>query len=69
MGALGFSVSDIDPTVKVNDTTSTAAQKEQIEEEIHQAWDRYFVSIGKTFFDESNHINEDDKNYKTVLVK
>lgn len=59
MGALGYSISDVNPTLKGEGViihqgdlpqTQTDAH-EAIKEKIHQAWDRYFVSIGETSFD------------------
>jgi len=44
LGALGYSISDVDPTKKAGTTPDPA-----IEEKIHEAWDKYFNSIGKKF--------------------
>ena len=40
----GYSLSDIDPSKKANDGASA-----EMEDKIHEAWDVYFNSIGKTF--------------------
>lgn len=50
LGLMGYSVSDVNPTLKATDTTQTE-EHEEIIEKIHQAWDKYFVSIGKTNYD------------------
>jgi len=53
LGILGYSISDVNPSLKASDSPQTAAHDDIIEK-IHQAWDRYFVSIGKTDYDSSD---------------
>lgn len=46
LGAVGdnYALSDVDPSKKAESNPST-----DVEEKIHEAWDKYFNSIGKTF--------------------
>ena len=50
----GYSISDVNPTLKATDTLQTEEHNEIIEK-IHEAWDKYFVSIGKTDYYLSNN--------------
>ena len=52
LGFLGLSISDVNPTIKAPAPNAiiTEAQNDIIEK-IHQAWDRYFVSINETSYD------------------
>lgn len=56
LGALGvnqggqYSLSDINPSKKTSrDSATDLAQDGEIVEQIHEAWDRYFNSVGKTY--------------------
>ncbi len=52
----GYSISDLDPAIKVPadaDDTKTAEQTEA-EEKIHDAWDKYLTSVGIEFGDEEH---------------
>lgn len=54
LGALHYSVSDVDPAVKVNSTAPADATEKtrfletqkDIKQAIHEAWDKYFNSVG-----------------------
>lgn len=60
LGALGvaqggaYSVSDVDPTKKANGDASP-----EVVERIHEAWDKYFNSVGKKFPNEAENIADD----------
>lgn len=51
LGTLGYSISDVNPDLKATDTDANDAAHQAVVEKIHQAWDRYFVSINETRFD------------------
>lgn len=53
-----FSVSDIDPSKKANGTTDA-----DIVDKIHQAWDKYFNSVGKKYGN-----GPDDENHKWTFA-
>jgi len=46
----GYSLSDIDPALNVNDNNKTTAH-EDAEKKIHQAWDEYLKSVGVEYGD------------------
>lgn len=51
----GYSVSDIDPEIKLADGNDA-----ETEEKIHQAWDKYLASVGKGYNYEENDTEETD---------
>ena len=61
LGALGFALSDVNPTLKSTDADADDAEHMAIVQQIHEAWDRYFVSIGKREF-YYDALDEDNQN-------
>lgn len=69
LGALGYSISDVNPALKGRNVITHTGEPqvqtsahEAVVEKIHEAWDKYFVSIGKTDYDISP-LDEDNPDY------
>jgi len=63
LGKLGYAVSDIDPTIKSSSSDDGIATKQSaIVEKIHEAWDKYFHSVGLT-----ETYGEENKDHRWVF--
>ena len=63
LGILGYSLSDINPNTK------STAKDPETEAKIHEAWDRYFNSIGKSFGDIVNVDKDDEGETNKTIVE